>query len=328
MTIFRNFLAEAYTPGEILEVQIRLEYDGALEVTAAGVLETLPVGWTYVGPGSGDVPDIDAPSGNSVEFAWITAPAFPAQFTYRVRASAEATGLKSFSGYAIYRTTGDQLQSNTVVSDIDQAPDPDPVTVSFTPVSDTMLVESGQSAQRGNGGGEYFFIGTTYVNSERRALMRFDLSSIPTGATITDVSLALELSRRPQAPGQTITVHRLLDTWSEGTNVAGGNEGQGGPAQAGDATWYAREYPGTLWGALGGDFDAAPSAATVVDQLGPYEWTDLEMVVDVQDWVDTPTDNHGWILLGGEALGSARRFNARENPDTATRPTLTVTYLP
>jgi hypothetical protein len=51
------------------------------------------------------------------------------------------------------------------------------------------------------------------------------------------------------------------------------------------------------------------------------------MVVDVQQWLDTPETDFGWMLIGGEnANGTAKRFDTRENSVVDHRPALTITY--
>jgi hypothetical protein len=50
------------------------------------------------------------------------------------------------------------------------------------------------------------------------------------------------------------------------------------------------------------------------------------MVEDVQGWLDTPSSNFGWILIGPEDSQSAKRFDSRENANMQSRPMLTVQY--
>ena len=65
-------------------------------------------------------------------------------------------------------------------------------TVSLTAVADnTMYSESGNVS---NGAGTFCFTGRTNNGDIRRALVRFDLSSIPAGSTIDSVSLALTMA--------------------------------------------------------------------------------------------------------------------------------------
>jgi hypothetical protein len=52
-----------------------------------------------------------------------------------------------------------------------------------------------------------------------------------------------------------------------------------------------------------------------------------QLIADVQSWLDTPADNFGWaMVMSSPAVGSAKRFNSRENGDSSSRPKLTVTY--
>jgi hypothetical protein len=51
------------------------------------------------------------------------------------------------------------------------------------------------------------------------------------------------------------------------------------------------------------------------------------MIADVQDWLDNPQSNHGWLLRCNETDDStAKRFDSRENFITTNRPVLSVEY--
>ena len=48
---------------------------------------------------------------------------------------------------------------------------------------------------------------------------------------------------------------------------------------------------------------------------------------DVQDWLETPDQNFGWVVRGDESsLGSAKRFDSLENSIAAMRPRLIVDF--
>ena len=80
-----------------------------------------------------------------------------------------------------------------------------------------------------------------------------------------------------------------------------GQEGKGDDSEPNDATWIHTFYPGSFWTTPGGDFDATASGSTSVDGEGSYSWgSTAQMVADVQGWLDTPANNHGWILIGPE----------------------------
>lgn len=214
-----------------------------------------------------------------------------------------------------------------------QAAGPAERRVVLTPVQDTSIF-SGTSDSDGlaDGMGGSLWLSVIAGGLNRRLLMRFDLSAIPPGSQILEVSLSLyELRARDAHP---VHVHRLLESWGEGASNAG-TAGTGAPAQPGDTTWVSRFHPGTAWSRPGGQFVDQASATTVV---GPpnqrYAWTAqrpdqgmaLPMLLqDVQGWVDLPASNHGWILIGQEdGLQNAKRFGSRTGSEP---PQLTVRYV-
>ena len=177
------------------------------------------------------------------------------------------------------------------------------------PAQDTTLYE--EDDQLSNGAGEYFFAGNSANEDARRGLVAFDLSGIPAGSMVTDVSLRLYMSRT-QAPVHDIALHLATTTWGEGTSDASGQEGGGAAATAGDATWRYNSYPSTMWTTLGGDYASLASATTAVTGNGEYFWSGAQMVADVQAWVDAPATNFGWFVLGTETgQQTAKRFDSR-----------------
>jgi hypothetical protein len=200
----------------------------------------------------------------------------------------------------------------------------------LSPSADNTLYED-LNNPLSNGAGAYFFAGRAgaAVNGTiRRGLIRFDVaSSMPPTATIIGATLYLTMSQTIAGP-QPVELHRVMASWGEGSSAATGGEGGGAPAAAGDATWLYRFYSSTLWTTAGGDFVAAASATTTVSSVGPYTWSAPGMVADVQTWLDSPATDNGWLLLGNETTSiTAKRFNAKENPDPNARPLLAVTYL-
>ena len=111
----RRFNATVGTPGLPLDVTVVLEYQGSAVLTALGLVETLPDGWSFEGLVSGPA-DLVQYNGSDVEFAWITIPAFPAALTYRVRAPANLTGDQVFSGLLRYRFDAGELRFGPVVT--------------------------------------------------------------------------------------------------------------------------------------------------------------------------------------------------------------------
>ena len=200
-------------------------------------------------------------------------------------------------------------------------------TVVLAPSKDNTLYQH-PSGQLSNGKGSYLFAGRTDqdTNFIRRGLIAFDLSSIPSNATITDATLALFSSKSRDNSPFNVTLRKLSQDWGEGASDAPGEEGGGTQAQTGDATWIHRFFSSSMWASAGGSFSGSPSATTAVGATNrSYSWSSSGMVADVQGWVTDPATNFGWAIIGAEnAEQSAERFNSREN--TSSPPRLSVTY--
>jgi hypothetical protein len=182
-----------------------------------------------------------------------------------------------------------------------------------------------------NGLGEHFFAGRTDQSDEdsrRRGVVAFDLSTIPSGSTINSATLTLRMSRT-QAGSENVTVHRVLSDWGEGTSIAGGNEGPGASSTPSDATWLHTFYNTLLWSSTGGDFQATASSNANVGGNGFYDWSSGAMAADVQHWLDNPSQNYGWIVIGNEsATKTAKRFDSLQNGNASRRPQLTIDFTP
>ena len=129
--------------------------------------------------------------------------------------------------------------------------------------------------------------------------MVFDISSVPSGATVGSVSLSLNMSRS-RSGGQTISVHKLTADWGEGSSASFG--GSGASPASNDATWVHRFFSSTSW-------SSAP------------------MVTDVQAWVDASATNFGWLLKGNESSQqTVKKFDSGGNSVPSNRPALSITY--
>jgi hypothetical protein len=198
--------------------------------------------------------------------------------------------------------------------------------VTMTSAKDNTLYEA--ATEVSNGAGEYMFAGLTAQFLRRRAVMQFDVAGgVPAGAVITDASLTLHMSRTVVGD-QDVELHRLTNSWGEGTSHDSGGQGSGTAASPGDCTWNFRFFgDGIMWDTPGGDFVTGSSATTTVGGIGSYTWSDANMIADVQAWLDAPASNHGWVLVGPEDFASAKRFDTHENPVAANQPALTITYV-
>ncbi|MDH3627230.1 MAG: multicopper oxidase domain-containing protein [Acidobacteriota bacterium] len=185
------------------------------------------------------------------------------------------------------------------------------------------------SGTASNALGENIYTGRTNSGFLRRGVIRFDIGAqVPAGATIEYVSLTMNVSKIRQAASATTSLHRVLMDWGEGTSMAGEFGGTGSGATPGDATWDHTFYDTDFWTLAGGDYVSLASASIPVELNGSYTWpTHINLVQDVQFWLDTPANNFGWIIIGNEASnGTSKRFDSRENLNGSNRPLLEVRY--
>lgn len=205
-------------------------------------------------------------------------------------------------------------------------------TLTLAAVADATIHEDDPAGSTANGGGINLFVGRVGESAGsklRRGLVRFDLTAIPPGSTITSVSVRLSLTRSRFAGDLPVSLHRAVASWTEGPSSS--SQGNGDASQPNDVTWIHRSKPGQLWATPGGDFAPVASATRIVASTGgPYVWASTPaLVADVQAWVNAPGTNQGWMILGSETGGtSAKGFATREASEPTTRPTLVVEYTP
>jgi hypothetical protein len=209
-------------------------------------------------------------------------------------------------------------------------------TVTLNPAADNTIFQIPATNSDGHGAGLY--AGETEKgDGARRALLRFDVaSSIPAGAHIDSATLQLHVSQNLNNGPWNFGVYLLQASWGEGASDSGLPGGQGVLATTNDATWTARfvgASPAQNWITPGGDFNHnSPSAATLVG-FGKgvnnfYQWSSAQLTADVQNWLNTPSSQFGWIVkdTSESTGGSAQRFDSRESSTTANRPLLTINY--
>jgi hypothetical protein len=199
--------------------------------------------------------------------------------------------------------------------------------INITSTKDNTLYEYDPAeGDHSNGAGFHFFAGENGMGELRRGVIAFDVArTIPAGSTIIAVTLTMNMSMTPAGP-ETVELHKLLADWGEGTSHAPMGEGDGAPATPNDATWRHRFFDTIFWVTEGGDFSAVASAAQSVGGVGQYMWSSAQMVADVQEWLDSPASNFGWLVLGDEtAIATAKRFDTRES---ASPPMLSIQYTP
>ncbi len=226
-------------------------------------------------------------------------------------------------------------------------------TVQLQPVKDNTLYEPIQQdnyEDRSDGAGPTMFTGKVKDAKNqagqvavRRAVLEFDIAgNIPAGATIDSAQLTLFCDKVGQNANFNVGLHRALSEWGEGTsNTGNSQQGRGEPPTTDDATWKHTfcvnansdgfcDPASQFWPIPGGDYALTASATRAVGPIGSYTWGSTSgMVGDVQTWLDNPSQNHGWIVVGTESqVQTTKRFGTRENGTSSNRPRLVVNYTP
>lgn len=163
--------------------------------------------------------------------------------------------------------------------------------ISLNPAADSFV----RGAQPGVNYGSLIYMRT---DQNERALMRFDISSIPAGSTIVDATMILCLSAMPPvaAIGREMDLRIAQDPWTE-NGVTWAN--QPGSSGSSNASFFVPGVAGCV-------------SFTVKD--------------DVESWMQGE-ENYGWVLADADESSAAPvQFHSREASISGLRPTLTVTF--
>ncbi len=203
--------------------------------------------------------------------------------------------------------------------------------IDLEPAKDNTLYNDATGALS-NGAGTRLFAGVAGLNAEafRRGLLAFDVAgAIPAGSVISSATLTMTVVQAADNAAVDFTLHRVEQDWGEAGSIASAGQGGGGQALDGDATWLHTFSSGSFWASPGGDFDPVADASTAVGGQGEYTWSGSGLTSAVQDWLDNPGTNFGWLLRTVEDSGTnARAFASREFGSAAFRPNLAITYVP
>jgi hypothetical protein len=197
------------------------------------------------------------------------------------------------------------------------------VTVNLSASQDGTLYENSSGA-KANGAGSFLIVGPN-ATANRRSLIQFDIAgTVPEGAVITDVRLTMHSSGGIDN-SRNVFLHPATTAWGTGGSDPAGGEYSGVNSGPGDVTWVHSTFSDELWSSPGGDF-GSQSASTKVVGNGYYEWNSDGMIADVQQWLDEPESNNGWLLRSNESTKSVKRFASSENARADRRPVLEVSY--
>jgi hypothetical protein len=143
------------------------------------------------------------------------------------------------------------------------------------------------------------------------ALLRFDLSSIPAGKTITAASLTVNVT---DVSAQVYEIYALRRTWSESSAT------------------YNIASTGVNWATAGANSTSTDRESTILGTVSSSSTGvktfafNASGVAKVQAWVNTPASNYGFVIQDYVNNSDGIDISSKENTTAANRPKLTVTY--
>lgn len=161
--------------------------------------------------------------------------------------------------------------------------------------------------------GEWLQVGNSHPTyGDERAVLEFDTSEIKQAVKVTDAELRLFESADSVTGGATFDLHALTRdfvedqaTWNDATSTIG-------------------------WSKSGGDHDAAVlDSLTTGGNVGPLTYDAGAVRNTVQEWVDNPGDNHGFLMKTRDETASQQFLSliSSESSDELFRPQLIVEHL-
>lgn len=210
----------------------------------------------------------------------------------------------------------DDVRGDGVIADVP----PNAMTVTFGERQTAMVQSVTRDTFISNEAGEptFNYGSTDVLRSEQdvneRILLRFNLSSIPTTATVFDAKLTVEITQMNALA--TLELHAVLEPWSEGSL-----DGAAGAAN------YTERMTGTAWSTVG--CGEPLSAGATIASAAPSALGSLPIpipVATVQTWVTTPAQNFGIVFYNTHT--DTARIASREHGTPEFRPQLAVAYVP
>jgi len=200
---------------------------------------------------------------------------------------------------------------------------PVPITVTFqyglngyTGVHDATISNYGDSGVNyGIDPGLWLRWQRSSLTSVRSALLRFDVSSIPSQATVLQARLYLYATVNTNPAELDALIFRVLRPWQEM-----------------ETTWLQAQA-GTPWAAPGANGAGADRAVQPTDRITlttRFTWVSADVTSLTQYWVSNPGQNYGLLLQPtgtGDSANVQYTIASSQYPDPTLRPILEVTYI-
>lgn len=188
--------------------------------------------------------------------------------------------------------------------------------VSLTPSIDNYGDSNSATANNGTAG--FIAVGEdNTATATYRSLVKWDLSSIPAGSTITATTLTLTVHTDRSDNARTLSVFRVLRAWTE-TGSTWNN-------------WDTGQAWGTAMCANTTSDREATDIGTATQPANPAVDSTVAVTLTaskVQEWLDGVLTNNGILLQVATETDDGILYYSREEATATKRPTLDVTYTP
>ena len=285
-----------------------------------GVGTQLPLAKFTVTPASGDGPlfvQFDASASTDIDGVIV---AYDWDFGDGNSGSGE-TANHTYSAFGHYTATlsvTDDFGATAVATQTIMVTAANSVTVSFQDGAAPMANYSGTRDTKIRENAKDTFFGSDSDievdgDSDKAGLLKWDISSIPSGSTILSAEIILEISN---GSDDTYEVYEIKQDWEEG-----------------ETNWY-QYRDGSTWQIEGanGSADRGSEILGIFDASDTGQDTirlDQTAMTLIKGWADNPPSNYGFILLDyDDASSDGIDFHSRETSNVEDRPKLTITYTP
>jgi hypothetical protein len=140
--------------------------------------------------------------------------------------------------------------------------------------------------------------------NQRWGLLKFDISAIPSNATVVGAKLDLY----DDTEGQGFVFYRMTSAWDE------------------TSTWTSLNGAVTMPAIVAGIPEEGRNGVNL-DTIQKINVRTNMNVATVQGWVNGTNPNYGWLIKCTDAGGDGTQFVSREGATASQRPKLTVRYI-
>lgn len=183
--------------------------------------------------------------------------------------------------------------------------------VTLNPITDTYIRSS--AAARNFGSCATLQVNRT-TGSPDRSILQFDLSTIPSGATITADSL--KVYKLSGTVSYALNAHKVTSAWTEGASCNVNNV----------ANWSQRQTA-INWGLAGGDY-----SPTIEGTVTPTTSNNLYFSMPltpalISGWISVPSSNNGLLIKASSESGTSVPMTFNSRTAASNKPQLVVYYL-